>query len=437
MWEAERSFAFLPFHRPALVIEIMRLRRSRSMKWIAFKMLTGDLTKYFSMVFGVAFASLLMAQQMAIFCGIMMLTTAQVRDVEGGDIWVMDPDVLSIDDFKPLRDTDLYRIRGVPGVKWAVPLYKGIVQVRLTIGADRVSRGRDRPDGGRITPLTQPAMLLGLDDASLVGAPRPENILIGSLERLREPDAVFIDQYSCRLIWPEESPESDVPEGYRRFVGRAFEMNERRAVVVGICRAAPNFHTLPMIYTTFAHAKHIVPGRRLTAYVLAKADEGSPLREVCQRINERTGLKALTNGAFVWTTIRYYGTRTGIPINFGVTVGLGFLVGTAVTGLTFYQFTTENLKQFGTLKALGTSNRALLGISLLQALLVGPIGYGLGVGIAALFGMATKDDPVMAFYMPWQVLALTAAAVLSICVLSSLLSVRRVLLLEPSVVFRA
>ena len=147
MWEAERSFAFLPFHRPALVIEIMRLRRSRSMKWIAFKMLTGDLTKYFSMVFGVAFASLLMAQQMAIFCGIMMLTTAQVRDVEGGDIWVMDPDVLSIDDFKPLRDTDLYRIRGVPGVKWAVPLYKGIVQVRLTIGADRVSRGRDRPDG--------------------------------------------------------------------------------------------------------------------------------------------------------------------------------------------------------------------------------------------------------------------------------------------------
>ena len=78
--------------------------------------------------------------------------------------------------------------------------------------------------------------------------------------------------------------------------------------------------------------------------------------------------------------------RTGIPINFGITVVLGFVVGCAIAGQTFYLFTIENLKQFGSLKAMGVSNLRLVGMILLQALVVGVIGYGLGVGGAALFG---------------------------------------------------
>ena len=52
----------------------------------------------------------------------------------------------------------------------------------------------------------------------------------------------------------------------------------------------------------------------------------------------------------------YYLRYTGIPINFGVTTLLGFLVGTAIAGQTFYNFTIENIKQFGTLKAMGMTD---------------------------------------------------------------------------------
>ena len=83
------------------------------MNWIALKMLTGDRGKYFGIVFGIAFATLLMGQQSSIFCGIMRNTTSQIRDVEGADVWVMDPNVQFIDDVKPLSDDDLYRVRGV------------------------------------------------------------------------------------------------------------------------------------------------------------------------------------------------------------------------------------------------------------------------------------------------------------------------------------
>ena len=117
-------------------------------------------------------------------------------------------------------------------------------------------------------------------------------------------------------------------------------------------------------------------------------------------------------------------------------MSLGFVVGCAIAGQTFYTFTLENLNQFGSLKAMGVSNRRIVGMVLTQASVVGLIGYCLGVGLAALFGEIMPRVSRLAFYMPWQVLVGTAAAVGLIVVLSSLVSIRKVLLLEPAVVFR-
>jgi putative ABC transport system permease protein len=401
-------------------------------------MLVGERTKFLGIVFGVTFAALLMAQQMAIFCGIMMLTTNQIRNIEGIDVWVMDPDVSSIDDVKPLAATALHRVRGVPGVEWAVPFYKGVLPLRLAASPAEAHWQRAHPSqtGSQATVL-QPVMLLGLDNLNLFRSLRPQSVVAGGLDRLRQSDSVFLDQYSCDLLWPDERKELKRPEDYGRFVGRTCELFDHRAEVVGVCRTVPNFVTLPVVYTTFTRTKQFMPMvAKLTPFVLVKAEDSVPLRELCRRIEVQTKLKALSSEDFSWATIWYYITRTGIPFNFGITVALGFLVGTAIAGQTFYQFTTENLRQFGALKAMGTSNRTILGMILLQAMIVAPIGYGLGVGLAALFGEMTKEDPTFAFFMPWQVLALTGSAVLLISVLSSLLSIRRVMVLEPAVVFR-
>ena len=123
-------------------------------------------------------------------------------------------------------------------------------------------------------------------------------------------------------------------------------------------------------------------------------------------------------------------------MNFGITVLLGFFVGTAIAGQTFYLFTVENIRQFGALKAMGTSNWTILAMVLSQALNVGLVGYGVGVGLAALFGWWSRSMTRLSFFMPWQVLALTAAAVFVIVLVASVLSVRKVLVLDPAVVFR-
>src|SRR6476620_5152100 len=103
------------------------------MYWIALKMLVGDRAKFLGIVLGLTFAAALITQQGSIFCGLMMRTCGQIRDITGADLWVMDPNVRYVDDVKPMIETSLYRVRGVEGVFGAVPLYKGIGRVKLTI----------------------------------------------------------------------------------------------------------------------------------------------------------------------------------------------------------------------------------------------------------------------------------------------------------------
>jgi putative ABC transport system permease protein len=397
------------------------------MTWIAIKMLIGDRAKYLGIIAGITFAALLIAQQASIAIGLLLRTTAHIQDITDADIWVMDPNVQFIDEFKPLTENDLYRVQGVPGVAWAVRIYKGQGRLKLAVGQLDKKKAK-----------YQQSVVLGLDDATMVGAPR--EILLGSLADLRKPDAVIIDESGYRYVWPDEPLA----------VGRELEMNDHRAVIVGICKASETFNTFPIFYCRYHQAIRYVPQeRKVMSAILVGAEEGVSKEEVCRRITEQTalkpmrpgdpprpGLKALTHDQFIESTLMYYVRRTGIVINFGITVSLGFIVGCAVAGQTFYTFTLENLPQFGALKAMGASNLRIVGMVLMQALVAGLIGYGLGVGAAALFGKVMTASSRLAFLMPWQVLAGTAAAVGVIVVLSSLVSVYKVLVLEPAAVFR-
>jgi putative ABC transport system permease protein len=332
------------------------------MNWIALKMLTGNQGKYLGIILGIGFATLLIAQQTSIFCGLMRQTCGQIRDIQGADMWIMDPNVQFIDDVKPMIDTDLYRVRGVPGVSWAVRLYKGLARLRLA-------------DGN-----FQQTIVLGLDDATFVGA--PPRMILGNVFDLRRPDAVIMDIEGYKLLWPNEEPK----------LGKRFEMNDHEAQIVGICQASRTFQTFPVVYTRYTQALDFVPNeRKVLSFILANADPGANVDEVCRRIEKQTGLRALTNEQFGWVTMVYFLRKTGIPFNFGVTVALGFIVGTAIAAQTFYLFTIENIKQYGALKAMGAGNFNLLSMIVVQALLVSAIGFSLGIGAAAWFGkMATS-----------------------------------------------
>src|SRR5262252_108592 len=127
------------------------------MNFVALRMLTGDRSKYFGLVFAIAFCTFLLENQTSIFAGIMRRTASQILDVTDAEVWVMDPKTEYFEQTKALKDTDLTRVRGVG---WAVRLFKG------------------NPVAKTATGKFASSVLLGLDDGSLSGAPR--KMLLGS-----------------------------------------------------------------------------------------------------------------------------------------------------------------------------------------------------------------------------------------------------------------
>src|ERR1044071_5454204 len=186
------------------------------MNFVALKMLLGDRAKYLALIFAIAFSTFLLENQTSIFAGILRRTGSQIRDVSEASVWVMDRQTEYFEQTKALKDTDLNRVRGVDGVQWAVKLFKGSPAARTLDGKFAVS------------------FCLGLDDATLTGAPR--KMLLGSWERLREPDAVVIDQAGYVLLYPGEPLQLD----------RTLQLNDHKANIVGISDASAPFLSWPV-----------------------------------------------------------------------------------------------------------------------------------------------------------------------------------------------
>src|SRR6266704_4004351 len=244
------------------------------MNFVALKMLTGDRAKYLGLIFTIAFCTFLLENQTSIFAGVLKRTGSQIADVTDAEIWVMDPKTEYFEQTKALKDTDLTRVRGIEGVQWAVKLFKGSPVARTLDGKFAV------------------AFCLGLDDATLTGAPR--KMVLGSWERLREPDSVIIDQAGYVLLFPGEPLQ----------LGRTLELNDHKATIVGISDASAPFVSWPVLHTRYSLAVNFIGHERTElSYVLVKPRPGIGARELCNRIEHQTGLRARTSGQFQWDCV--------------------------------------------------------------------------------------------------------------------------------------
>jgi len=383
------------------------------MNFVALKMLVGDRLKYISLVAGLAFAALLVIQQASIFCGYALQTGAWVRDSAVADLWVMDEQVEFTDDIKPMLDTALNRVRGTDGVQWAVPMYKSYLNAIL-------------PDGTR-----KNVRVVGIDDATLTAGP-PEMVQ-GALEDLRKDRSVI-------MSIADAGDSLAMGKGQTRRplrVGDRMSLNDNEVEIVGSYNATREFFWEPVLYTTFSRAVFMAPKERRTLmYTLVKVRDGASVVDVQKRINAISGLKALTNKEFETETMWWILQKTGILINFGITIALGFVIGVLVSGQTLFTFVLENVKHFAALKAMGASHAMLTRMVFVQILVAGLMGWGLGLGGASLTGIMFSNVG-LAFNMPWQVPMLGGGAILFCCFVAGVLSLQKVFRTEPAIVFKA
>ncbi|MEQ8773175.1 MAG: ABC transporter permease, partial [Erythrobacter sp.] len=379
-----------------------------SMLWIAIRMLTGDAQKFYGLLFGIAFSTLLITQQLTIFVNLIERGASGVYNAPEAEIWVMDPVSRTTEVNYAMPSTALDEVRSVEGVEWAVPHLRAPASVRTSTGD------------------LEGVEIIGVDDATLIGL--PERLVVGDKRILYQPDTVLIDDFGVfNLFGPDEEA-----------IGARLELNDQRAVIRGVTDAIPSFTSQVTLYTTYSRALNYVPGtRNRLTFVLAGPGEGETATEVAARIEQQTGLKALTRPEFAQNGIDFIIENTGIPLNFGITVALGFIVGVAIVGLTFSLFIRDNIKQFGALKAIGVTNRKIVTMVTAQAAMVGSIGYALGVVGTVAFIWGFSGNPTFkGFYIPWQIPLISLVAVVMILALTGWVGLRSVLRTEPAAVFR-
>lgn len=378
------------------------------MLWIAIRMLTGDSQKFYGLLFGIAFSTLLITQQLTIFINLIERGASGVYNAPEAQVWVMDPVSRTTEVNFAMPSTALDEVRSVEGVEWAVPHLRASASVRTRTG-----------DLEGVT-------IVGVDDATLIGL--PERLLQSQKSILSQPDTVLIDDVGITNLFEDGTDP----------VGQRLELNDQRAIIRGVADSIPSFTSQVTLYTKYSQALNYVPGtRNRLSFVLVGIKDGETPESVAAMIEEQTGLKAETRAEFAQAGVNFIIENTGIPLNFGITVALGFIVGVAIVGLTFSLFIRDNIKQFGALKAIGVTNGKIATMVVSQATMVGTIGYALGVIGTVLFIWGFSGVPTFkGFYIPWQIPFVSLFAVIIILALTGWISLRSVMRTEPAAVFR-
>lgn len=376
----------------------------RGILGLAYKLLINDRAKFAGLLVGITFAVLLMIAMTSLFAGILSRSSATVINI-GADMWVMDPAVNTVANTIGMPDYILDAVRSIKGVDYAVPLYSGGALLKL-------------PDG-----KYQPVSVIGLDDTSLFG--RPE-LSQGNIKDIYAENGFIV-------VEDAEFSKLENPH-----IGSEFELNDNRAVVVGIAKVnSSGLFGVPTLYTTYERAIQYIPNPRYTiSYVLvepkSEADVPNIKREVA-----KLGYRAMTKNEFIQMIINFYIYQTGVGTNLLVMTAISFVVGLCISGLTFYTFIVENLDKFGALKAIGAKSHELVAMILFQSTFTALTGYGLGIGAwTALLWFARMRLPDYAAMITYANLAFAFGMVLIIGGLSGYVGVRKVLRIEPFDIFR-
>lgn len=390
---------------------------------IAWRMLAADRTKFFGLLFGIAFTSFLVTFAASYFCGFMTRGFALISENSVADVWVMDPAVDSAEQTINMPDSAVANVRSVAGVAYASPLALGMVEARF-------------PNG-----RFQSFQVIGVDDATLQGAPSSSTM---HPENLRTSNTVIVDaggtdgklQTPVALTdqWPHEGVRLDAPT--RELTeGDELLVNEQLLRVVARSNTLPRFPPRPLIYTTLANAAHVLPTERhLLTFVLATAAPNISARQLALLIEQQTGLRARSAEDFKADTVYWFLLNSEDVGDIGAMLILAMTMGFGVTGIMLYMFTYENQKQYAVLKAMGARSKTLRRMIFFQAGVCALLGTGIGLGLCGVAGEVVLSMG-FPFRMMWFTPLIGLLGVVLVSVTAAAISLRPVITLQPAVVF--
>ena len=222
-------------------------------------------------------------------------------------------------------------------------------------------------------------------------------------------------------------------------VGDRREMGAFRLRIAGRTQGAKSFTTVPVGFFDFALLQRIMPDllANRTTYILVKLAPGADPAATKAALRRALPFNDVyTREEWSARTMSYWIESTGLGMNMAVTVFLGCLIGVVVVSQTLYASTLDHLKEFGTMKAIGSRDRDRFAIVGWQAVIAAVGGYVVGVGVSHVLGALLAAFLHLEVVLPVRLCAIVFVGTVLLCSAASLLSLRKIATLDPAVVFR-
>jgi putative ABC transport system permease protein len=373
---------------------------------LARKLLLHDRLRFAVAIAGVSVSVMLVLVQVGLYFGFMD-TASSVIDASRADIWVGKRGNESFEFATPYDDRNFYKVASIPGVAHAERMVMNFAQFKLADGGDLGIQvvGIDTAPGHR--PLLA-----------------PWNVIAGDVRRLAEPGAIAIDRTEYSKLKIDR-------------IGHVAEISGVRSEVVAMTSGIRSFTTSPIVFADLRTARSFLPqlGTEPVTYVLVEVAPGIRVADVQAQINALPHLAAYTTAEMSARTRSYWSTRTGVGAGFFTTAVLGIIVGFVVVGQILYSGTLQYIREYGTLKAMGARNGAVVRVILSQAMISAALGFAVGAPLAIAMRAAMKAANLNVALTP-PLYAATAAITAVMCALAALLSIVKVLRLDPASVFK-
>lgn len=377
-------------------------RRWLTLGTIGVRMMFFDRLKLLGTLFGVVFAVLLGNFQVGTFLALVFKNRMFVENAVA-DVWITPPGTRQFQGGTPLNDAQLNRARATPGVAWAEPLVLQTAQLKL-------------PNGG-----SEPVSLVGTRAPRFAGG--PWNLVAGETQALLQPDAVFFeDSQRERFGGLNVGSVRELGGHHVRAVGFTW----------GLLPFAPAF---AFAEQTLAREILKQPADRHSFLMVGAAPGVSPLelRDRLQR--ELPDTRVMTRDEYLSEILNFILTETQIGMSFGLSTFMGLLVGLITVALSMFSSVVDNMRQFGTIKAIGATTADLGRLLFVQAIVYGVVGSLIGLGLMAAMVQGIRNAQLTPI-LPGLAVGITFALMIGVCLLASVLALLRLRKLEPAMVFR-
>lgn len=388
---------------------------------LAWKNLTHDPRRLAIALSGVTFAVVLMFMERGFQNALFDSTVQLVKQFEA-DIIISCKSRYSLSASSRFPAALLTSARGCTGVKATYPIY-----LENYLAALR------KPHH-----VSRPIRVVGCDVRAKLLVPELQQVVDAHRRWLLGPHTALIDVQSKESIYGID-PTQPTPAA-----PLALYLANQDLRLVGTFDLGTDFAndgTLLMSVENFADYFAL---RAFPADPLTQADVGLVICEdpaereqVRDRLRRKLGQRVdvRTRDEFMDTEIAFWDDNTPIGAIFKVGVIMGFAVGVLICYQVLFNDISDHLSEFATLMAMGYSSRYFLLLVIRESVYLALLGFIPGVGISWLLFQIISSATGLTMTLSLFEVGLTLSFTVTMCVLSGLFAVRKLLSADPASLF--